>query len=274
MSYEKIAQAIEYANANFKGELNLNEVAESMNLSPAAFEMLFMSFAGVSAVEFFSSISIGHIKKLLEHRQHTLFGSPARSQTEQHLQQVNIMQLTPAAYKNGGIELSINYSFADSRFGRLLIAATSKGVCYIAYCDEEETGFALLIAKFPNATYVQQSDLFQENALLAFQDQSSEQPIELHLKGTEFQLKVWEALLEIPSGALSTYGKIAAALGNPNASRAVGTAIGSTPIAFLITCHKVVQATGNLGGYMWGTTRKKAIIGFEGSLQGSGVSCQ
>ena len=275
MSYEKIAEAIEYVNTNFKGKPDLDEVGESMNLSALDFEMLFVSFAGVSASEFFQSVSLGSILRLLKPRQSTLFETPTKSKAENRLPDVEIEQMTPAEYKNGGSDLTINYSYADSRFGKLLIAATPKGICNIAYYDDQETAFTLLSAKFPNANYIQQSDLFQKQALMAFQDQTSQQHIQLHLKGTDFQLKVWEALLKIPMGELSTYGKIAAALGNQNASRAVGTAIGSNPIAYLIPCHRVVQAGGNLSGYRWGAVRKTAIIGWEmGSRQESGIRYQ
>lgn len=134
----------------------------------------------------------------------------------------------------------------------------------MAFEEEEEKAILDLQAKFPNATFQRKLDLIQQNALFIFQNDWSKLPeIKLHLKGTDFQLKVWESLLKIPMGKLSTYGTIAEQIGNPKASRAVGTAIGSNPVAFLIPCHRVIQSTGNFGGYMWGNTRKTAIIGWE-----------
>ncbi len=271
-NYKQVFGLIDYGNSDPRTTVDFEEFAKSINLTLTEFDCLFTEWAGGSLKEFLRTVSVANLKRILQPEHANLFETPKNIKTENSLSHVEIEQMTPAEYQNGGSELTINYSYADSRFGKLLIAATPKGICYIAYCDEEQTAFTLLKAKFPKATYVQQSDLFQEHALLAFQDQLSEQPIELHLKGTDFQLKVWEALLKIPMAELSTYGKIAAALGNPNASRAVGTAIGSNPVAFLIPCHRVVQGSGNLGGYMWGMTRKQAIIGFEGIRQGSGVS--
>ena len=136
----------------------------------------------------------------------------------------------------------------------------------MAFNEDEDQSLLDLKAKFPNATFRQNLDLLQQNALFIFQhDWSKLNQIKLHLKGTSFQLKVWEALLQIPMGRLSTYGSIARKIDLPNASRAVGTAIGSNPVAFLIPCHRVIQSSGNFGGYMWGPTRKTAMIGWEAS---------
>ena len=136
----------------------------------------------------------------------------------------------------------------------------------MAFAENQEIGFEDLKHKFPNATFNQKLDLVQQNALFIFQnDWSKLSEIKLHLKGTDFQLKVWETLLKIPMGQLSTYGSIAQKIDKPNASRAVGTAIGSNPVAFLIPCHRVIQSSGTFGGYMWGNTRKTAIIGWEGA---------
>ena len=134
----------------------------------------------------------------------------------------------------------------------------------MAFADEEQKALADMQQHFPNAHFKQMLDLMQQNALYIFtHDWSKLHQIKLHLKGTDFQLKVWEMLLKIPLGQLSSYGNIAEKIKNTNASRAVGTAIGSNPVAFLIPCHRVIQASGGIGGYMWGSTRKMAIIGWE-----------
>lgn len=139
----------------------------------------------------------------------------------------------------------------------------------MAFEDEERSATNKLKQKFPNAGLQRKLDLIQQNALFIFQnDWSKLHEIKLHLRGTKFQLKVWEALLKIPMGKLSTYGSIAEHIGNENASRAVGTAIGSNPVAYLIPCHRVIQSSGNIGGYMWGNTRKTAIIGWESARVG------
>ena len=177
---------------------------------------------------------------------------------------INLEGMTPAEYKNGGAALHINYSFAESPFGNVVVASTTKGICYLAFADNMATAFDELQQQFPNASYLQVTDVHQQNALFIFRkDWSALSTIKLHLKGTSFQLKVWEALLKIPMGNLSTYSSIAQKIESPLASRAVGSAIGDNPVAFLIPCHRVIKSTGEFGQYHWGATRKSAMIGWE-----------
>ena len=177
---------------------------------------------------------------------------------------VNIEGMTPGEYKNGGKNLHINYSLAESPFGEMLVASTQKGVCHMSFINNYQNDLDLLKSKFPNATYQQKVDKIQQDALFIFQtDWNKLNEIKLHIKGTAFQLKVWETLLKIPQGSLSTYGVIAKNINKPGASRAVGTAIGNNPIAYLIPCHRVIQGSGNFGGYRWNAIRKKAMIGYE-----------
>lgn len=269
INYNRIAEAIDYIKANFKDQPNLDEVAEKVHLSPFHFQRLFSDWAGTSPKKFLQYTSLEHAKKLLKENQATIsetaFETGLSGSSRLHDLFVNIEGMTPAEYKNGGKNLEINYSFAESPFGNIIVASTQKGVCFMAFAEEEETGFDDLKHKFPNAQFSKKLDLAQQNALFIFQnDWSKLSEIKLHLKGTDFQLKVWETLLKIPMGQLSTYGTIANQIQKPNASRAVGTAIGSNPVAFLIPCHRVIQSSGIFGGYMWGNTRKTAIIGWEG----------
>jgi O-6-methylguanine DNA methyltransferase len=270
INYNRIAKAIDYIMENFKLQPNLDEIAEKIHLSPSHFQRLFTEWAGTSPKRFLQYISVEHAKKILKEEQATLFDTAFEtglsSTSRLHDLFVNIEGMTPAEYKNGGKNLHINYSFAESPFGSLIVASTPKGICYMAFEEDEEKAFSDLKTKFPNAVFQRKLDLLQQNALFIFQnDWSKLNEIKLHLKGTDFQLKVWESLLKIPMGKLSTYGKIAEQMGNPNASRAVGSAIGSNPVAFLIPCHRVIQSSGTVGGYMWGSTRKTAIIGWEGA---------
>ena len=270
LNYSRIAEAIAYIKDNFRAQPNLDDVAEKVHLSPAHFQRLFTEWAGTSPKKFLQYVSVEHAKKILGETRTTLidttFETGLSSTSRLHDLFINIEGMTPAEYKNGGKNLRINFSYADSHFGSLLVASTDKGVCYLAFEENEEVAFAKLKAKFPNAVFQQKLDVMQQNALFIFQhDWSKLNQIKLHLKGTDFQLKIWESLLKIPMGKLSTYGTIAEQIGSPNASRAVGTAIGSNPVAFLIPCHRVIQSSGALGGYMWGTTRKTAIIGWEGA---------
>ena len=175
-----------------------------------------------------------------------------------------IEAMTSNEYKNGGADLTIHYHFADTPFGKIITAATSKGLYYIAFVDDEVESVDILKTKLPKAKYLHQTDDFQQNALLFFSEDWSNLPlIPLHLKGTEFQLNVWKALLEIPCGYLITYGEIAALIGYPKASRAVGTAVGSNPVSILVPCHRVVRSSGGLGGYHWGLPRKEALLIWE-----------
>lgn len=267
-NYNRIAKAIEYITQNYKQQPNLDDVAEKVSLSPYHFQRMFTQWAGVSPKKFLQYTTLSHAKKLLNEGGTTVFDTAIEiglSGTGRlHDLFVNIEGMTPGEYKNGGENLYINYSFSQSPFGNIIIASTPKGICHIAFFSDEQTALKLLQSKFPHAQYKQITDAMQQNALFIFNSGKPQlSQIKLHLKGTDFQLKVWEALLKIPLGRLTTYGTIAQYLQKPKASRAVGTAIGDNPVAFLIPCHRVIQSTGMLGGYHWGETRKTAIIGWE-----------
>lgn len=267
INFNRIAEAISYIRANFKTQPGLEEIAEQVNLSPFHFQRLFSDWAGTTPKRFLQYISIGYAKEMLKENQ-SLFDTALETglsgTSRLHDLFVNIEGMTPGEYKNGGENLHINYSFAESPFGNIIVASTPKGICHIAFYGDENLALANLQRQFPSAHYQQILDREQQNALYIFSyDWSKLHQIKLHLKGTDFQLKVWEALLKIPMGKLITYGNIAKQLQNPNASRAVGTAVGDNPVAFLIPCHRVIQSSGALGGYHWGVNRKTAIIGWE-----------
>lgn len=275
INFQRIAEAIDYLRENFTRQPELAEVAEKVHLSPYHFQRLFTEWAGTSPKKFLQYISLQHAKKMLKEEQASLFEVSMETglsgASRLHDLFVNLEGMTPGEYKNGGANLSINYSFAESPFGNILVASTSKGICHIAFADKGAEALQQLQHNFPNAQFRQMLDLMQQNALYIFtHDWSKLHQIKLHLKGTDFQLKVWETLLKIPMGKLTTYGAIARHIEHPKASRAVGTAIGDNPVAFLIPCHRVIQSSGLLGGYHWGTTRKTAMIGWE-AAQVSGV---
>jgi len=266
--FDKIAIAINYIADNFKSQPDLNEIAQTVNMSPSHFQRLFTQWAGTSPKKFGQYISLEHAKKLLKVDQSSVLQASLQtglsSPSRLHDLFVNIEGMTPGEYKNGGENLSLNYSFSTSPFGNIIIASTPKGVAYIAFYDDTDIAIAALSNKFPNATFSNQLDHIQQNTLRIFtHDWNKLDEIKLHLKGTEFQLKVWEALLNIPMGHLSSYANVANRINHPQACRAVGTAIGQNPVAFLIPCHRVIQATGIFGNYRWGRTRKTAMIGWE-----------
>ena len=267
INFNRIANAIEYLKTNFREQPTLDDVAAKVNLSPFHFQRLFSEWAGTSPKKFLQYISIEHAKTLLQ-KQATIFEAALETglsgTSRLHDLFINIEGMTPAEYKNGGKNLVINYSFAETNFGNIIVASTKKGICYLAFVDKEQDAFATMQRHFPNAIFKQMVDMIQQNALYVFtHDWTKIHQIKLHLKGTDFQLKVWETLLKIPSGQLATYKTIADKIENGNATRAVGTAIGSNPVAYLIPCHRVIQSSGVIGNYMWGNTRKTAIIGWE-----------
>ena len=267
IDYSRIEKAIAYINHNFREQPSLEEISTAVNMSPFHFQRLFSDWAGVSPKKFLQYVSLRYAKHLLQ-RNTTLMNVSNEiglsSSSRLHDLFINIEGMTPGEFKNGGAGLTINYSFRESPFGNIIIASTNKGVCYIHFQNNESVALRDLKACFPSAVYHQAEDKYQKDALLIFQKNGGQtDPIKLHLRGTRFQIKVWESLLKIPTGALSTYGDIAKKIGNPKAARAVGTAIGANPIAFLIPCHRVIQSNGKFGGYMWGAEKKMAIIGWE-----------
>jgi AraC family transcriptional regulator, regulatory protein of adaptative response / methylated-DNA-[protein]-cysteine methyltransferase len=269
-NFDRIEEAIDYLTTHFKNQPSLDEVAEKIHLSPYHFQRLFTDWAGVSPKKFLQYISVEHAKNILKDRRSTLFDAAFETGLSGtgrlHDLFINIEGMTPGEYKNGGEDLSINYSYAESPFGNMLVASTPKGICHMAFADDEHEALATLQKIFPSAHYKQMVDLIQQNALYIFtKDWKNLDKIKLHLKGTAFQLKVWEALLKVPMGKLLSYGSIAEALHSPKASQAVGSAVGSNPVAFLIPCHRVIQSTGVIGQYHWGSNRKTAMIGWEAS---------
>jgi AraC family transcriptional regulator of adaptative response/methylated-DNA-[protein]-cysteine methyltransferase len=271
LNYERIAEAIDYIKLNFKSQPNLDEVAAKINLSPFHFQRMFTDWAGVSPKKFLQYLSLEHAKDMLKEKSATLFDTAFETGLSGtgrlHDLFINIEGMTPAEYKNGGAALTINYSFAESPFGDIIVASTTKGICYIAFADDREFALSELNDQFPNAVYHQFADIIQQNGLFIFQkDWSKLSDIKLHLKGTDFQLKVWDALLKIPMGGLNTYASIAQKINSPQANRAVGSAIGANPVAFLIPCHRVIRSSGETGQYHWGANRKSAIIGWEAAM--------
>jgi AraC family transcriptional regulator of adaptative response/methylated-DNA-[protein]-cysteine methyltransferase len=268
INFNRIAEAITYLKENFREQPNLDAVAEKVHLSPFHFQRMFTDWAGVSPKKFLQFLTVEYAKGILKNEKASLvdaaFESGLSGTGRLHDLFIKIEGLTPGEYKNGGAALSINYSFAESPFGNILVASTPKGICHMAFADDPQKALQDLRAQFPNAVYTQVVDLIQQNALYIFtHDWNQLDQIKLHLKGTAFQLKVWETLLKIPMGGLSTYKTIAAKINHANAMRAVGSAIGHNPVAFIIPCHRVIQSGGGIGGYHWNPERKTAMIGWE-----------
>ena len=169
-----------------------------------------------------------------------------------------IKKITPEELQN----LTVNYSFAKSRFGNIAVASTAKGICYLGFTDEKDVVPEDLRRRFPKAKFVRKEDEFQKTALSAFAE-NNPKGVKFHLKGTDFQLDVWKELLKTRVGELTTYGVIARKINRPKAVRAVGTAVGSNPVAVLIPCHRVILSSGTWGNYFWGKELKTALIEWE-----------
>lgn len=265
--YRRIEEAIHYLKDHFREQPALDDVARQVHVSPFHFQRMFKEWAGVSPKKFLQYISVEHAKSLLKQNQSlsdVSFETGLSGTSRLHDLFITIEGMTPGEYKNGGEQLQINYSFAESPFGNIIVASTHKGICHLAFADDEQKAFEELKARFPQAAFRQMVDALQQNALFIFsQNWKDLSAIKLHLKGSNFQLKVWEALLKVPMGGLTTYSDLAAAAGHGKASRAAGTAVGENPVAFLIPCHRVIRSTGVIGEYHWGASRKAAIIGWE-----------
>jgi AraC family transcriptional regulator of adaptative response/methylated-DNA-[protein]-cysteine methyltransferase len=268
INFRRIARAIEYINASFREQPNLERIAAEVNLSPFHFQRMFTEWAGVSPKKFLQYITVEYAKKILKKHDGSLFNTAMETGLSGtgrlHDLFIHIEGMTPGEYKKGGENLMIHYSFAESPFGDVLVASTPKGICHLAFADDKTHALDTLKENFPKADFGQKTGSMHHQALSFFVMNRDEiHPLKLHLKGTGFQLKVWEALLKIPMGGLSTYGQIAACVSQPKASRAVGSAIGDNPVAWLIPCHRVIRSTGIIGQYHWGNARKTAMIGWE-----------
>ena len=269
LDYKRVASAIRFFKENYKLQPKLEDVAKHVNLSPFHFQKMFQNWAGVTPKQFLQYLSVEHAKDILKNAGASLFDTAYETglsgTSRLHDLFVKVEGMTPGEFKNGGESLKINYTYADSPFGKMLAASTSKGICHMTFVDEdEEKTLQNLVRMFPNATYSRTLDMVQQNALRVFsQDWSKLDEIKLHLKGTEFQIKVWETLLKVPSGRLTTYGDLARGSGYKGASCSVRTAIFSNPVAFLIPCHRVIKSTGEIGLY----ARKNVLIGWEAACE-------
>ena len=272
IDFNRIADAIDIIKNNFTTQLSLEEIAKKINVSPSHFQKMFTDWAGVSPKKFTQYITIGHAKKMLgntkQNETATLFETAVETGLSGtgrlHDLFINIEGMTPGEFKNGGENLTIHYSFTFTVFGNIIVASTLKGICHIAFIEDQEIGIQHLFKCFPKANFIYSEEEIHLQVKNIFSDNYNNiGKLKLHLKGTPFQLKVWEALLKIPMGKLSTYGNIAQAVNSPKAARAVGSAIGDNPVAYLIPCHRIIRATGLFGEYMWGAKRKTAMIGWE-----------
>jgi AraC family transcriptional regulator, regulatory protein of adaptative response / methylated-DNA-[protein]-cysteine methyltransferase len=272
--YQLIEQAIQYIEANVQCQPELDEIASAIGLSEYHFQRLFTRWAGISPKRFMQFLTKEHAKQLLarsENLLETTHQVGLSSLGRLHDLFVNTEAVTPGEYKSHGIGLTIRYGLHPTPFGKCLIATTERGICHLGFVQTSEGNVVdNLVADWKQAKMIED---YNTTALLIgyiFGNpkpgpgfDKTGQPLSLHLRGTNFQIKVWEALLNIPTGAATTYEQIATQIGNPNAVRAVGTAVGHNPIAVLVPCHRVIRKSGEFGDYRYNSARKKALLARE-----------
>lgn len=277
--YERVERAIRYIRTHSTDQPSLDEVAAEIGLSPYHFQRLFRRWAGVSPKRFLQFVTVEEAKRLLEASASVLdaalevgLSGPARL----HDHFVALEAVTPGEFKRRGDGLAVRYGFHPSPFGRMFLATTERGVCGLRFLDAGEDDAAAVdwlselwcgaeLAPDAAATAPVAERIFgSEDAA------GDGAPLKVLVRGTNFQLAVWKALLRVPVGRLVTYGRLAAAVGRPTASRAVGAAVGANHISYLIPCHRVIRGSGAIGGYAWGEERKRAMIGWEAARWAAG----
>ena len=272
--YSRIEQAIYFLEQNTLEQPSLDDVAAHIGLSPFHFQRLFKRWAGVSPKRFLQYLTLESAKQRLRESASVLdtaldvgLSGPGRL----HDLFVQIEAVTPGEFKQQGVGLDLRYGFHSTPFGDCLIAVSDRGLCNLYFVETEDRAvtFKALQSCWPEARLIEDPDSTEPliHQIFSQDPLQKSNPIKLLLRGTNFQIKVWEALLRIPEGAVTSYGALADAVGYHGASRAIGTAVGCNPIAFLIPCHRVLRRDGEIGGYRWGTARKKAILAMESVAQ-------
>lgn len=278
--YQQIRRAIAFLSSRWEEHPSLETLADHLGLSPAHTQKLFTRWCGLSPKEFVQAITIDHARSLLQDSASILEAAHEvglSGGSRLHDLFVDHEAMTPGDYKRRGQGLEIAYGFHPSPFGEALLLATERGVAGLAFVDEDKgqtraEALEDMSRRWPEARYVEDAARTSPHVRRIFEPEQwrADTPVRLVLIGTDFEVRVWETLLKIPMGRAVSYGDIARHLGQPTASRAVGTAVGRNPISFVVPCHRVLRGDGNLGGYHWGLTRKKALIGWEtGRVRGS-----
>jgi AraC family transcriptional regulator of adaptative response/methylated-DNA-[protein]-cysteine methyltransferase len=286
INYLRIERAIQYLEKNFQRQPELDEVAEVVHLSPFHFQRLFTEWAGISPKRFLQFLTVGFLKQKLKESKNILEAAESAglsSQSRVYDLFTTLEAVTPAEYKKNGAGIRIEYGIHQTQFGEALIGVTERGVCWLSFISTDENAqhqVEQMKAHWNNSVFHQDqllTDAFIEKifkrsspagrrerpAQRSLGEVAGEGKLHLLVKGTNFQIKVWDALLKLPLGAVTTYQEIAGKIENPNALQAVGSAVGANHIAYLIPCHRVIRKDGILGEYRWNAVRKKSIIGWE-----------
>lgn len=268
--YQRIAEAISFIRSHTTQQPQLELVAKQVGLSPYHFQRLFKRLAGVSPKRFLQYLTAEQAKQLLKQSRTVLdtsFAVGLSSPGRLHDLMINIDAMTPGEYKSGGENLHIFYGRHPTPFGDCLLALTRRGICRLEFIDPTAENIIIekLHEEWPHAHIERQPERTKQSVQQIFYpaDSGDDKPLTLLLQGTNFQLKVWQALLNIPPGCVTSYGELAQKIGHTGSGRAVGTALGNNPIGYLIPCHRVLRGDGTIGGYRWGEERKYALLGYE-----------
>ncbi|MGD8855074.1 MAG: methylated-DNA--[protein]-cysteine S-methyltransferase [Chloroflexota bacterium] len=283
--YARIEQAIRYLEDHFREQPSLEDIAASVHLSKYHFQRLFKRWAGVSPTQFMHYLTVDYAKERLvasESVYDASLDAGLSSAGRLHDLFITFEAMTPGEYKRLGEGVTIQYGFHDTPFGRCLLATTPKGICALRFLSgpgsetartesPESAAMDELTAEWPQATFIEDNQATGEivGRIFAPGDNEDRRPFHLLLKGTNFQVQVWQALLAIPPGGMVSYQDVAEHIGRPTASRAIAGAVARNPVGYLIPCHRVINKSGRYHGYRWGASRKKAILGWEASRRQS-----
>ena len=269
--FEAIAKVISFMDEHYRDQPNLENLAEQVGYSQYHFHRLFVRWAGVTPKEFLQCLTLNHAKARLLQGESVLNASlevglsgPSRL----HDLAVEIESASPGEIKSGGKGLHIRYGTSETPFGEWLVGECARGICHVSFMERNHEGAGVrheIFQKWPEASYEEDHSVAIQMANRVFvqRNHGVQDSFRAYVKGTKFQVQVWRALLEVPSGSLTSYGNLAAKVGIPSAMRAVGSAVGQNPIAYLIPCHRVIRGTGAIGQYRWNVDRKRAMIGWE-----------
>ena len=273
--YILVKNALEAISTDWRKQPELEDLSAKLGVSPVQLQRTFQRWCGLTPKGFLQAVTLDHARRmldgglpLLEASMELGLSGPGRL----HDLFVTHEAMSPGEWKTRGAGLEIAYGFHDSIFGRALVMATPRGLCGMAFADDGDEQAALtdMTRRWPDAVYTENKTATAPYAARAF-DKSlwkADQPLRVVLIGTDFEVRVWEGLLTIPLGKLSTYSGLASQIGKDKASRAVGAAVGKNPVSFVVPCHRVIGKSGALTGYHWGLTRKRAMLGWEAAVGG------
>lgn len=265
--YQLIAEALHWLCQNQQNQPTLDELADHVGLSPNYLQRLFQEWVGVSPKQFLKYLTKAQAMERLRQGQTVLesaLSSGLSGPGRLHDLLVTTQAMTPGEAKRKGFGVDVNYGYGITPFGEALLAWTERGVCFLGFCDEQgkQHTWEHFVQQWPDASLTENSKEAGKKLAEIF-DETKHKPLKVWLRGSPFQLRVWEALLNLPVGTHCTYGQLATFSGNAGASRAIGSAIGRNPVSWLIPCHRVINSLGTMGGYRWGTGIKQAMIGYE-----------